>query len=57
MSTKEYIERCRIMKNKIIKFLKNPKLLFLSLGQRGFFNWMDDEKYLKIAYKIKTGGG
>ena len=40
------------MDSRIFKILKNPKLLFLTLGQRGFFNWMDDEKYIKIAYKI-----
>lgn len=40
------------MSDRVKKILKNPKLLFLTLGQRGFFNWMDDEKYIKIAYKI-----
>ena len=43
------------MKNKILKLIKKPSLLFLSLGHRGFFNWMDDDTYLKIAYKIKLG--
>ncbi|MBR3640773.1 MAG: glycosyl transferase [Oscillibacter sp.] len=29
--------------------------LFLSLGHRGFFNWMDDATYLKIAYRLTMG--
>jgi hypothetical protein len=29
--------------------------LFLSLGHRGFLNWMKDETYLKIAYWCKMG--
>lgn len=45
------------MNNKVKKFLKNPFLLFLTLGQRGFFNWIPDSLYLKIAYRIKMGGG
>ena len=36
-------------------FLKNPGLLFISLGHRGWFHWMDDETYLKIAYRVKMG--
>ena len=43
------------MGNTVKDILKNPMLLFLTLGHRGFFNWMDDEKYLKIAFKIRTG--
>lgn len=37
------------------KFFDNPMLLFYSLGHRGFFNWMSDERYLKILYKIHMG--
>lgn len=43
------------MNEKIKKFLKNPLLLFVTLGHRGFFNWMDDERYLKIVYRIQMG--
>jgi len=43
------------MNDKIKKIIKNPALLFLTLGQRGWFNWIPDEAYLKIAYRIKTG--
>ena len=38
------------MDNSIIKIVKNPALLFLTLGHREWFNWMDDQTYLKIAY-------
>ena len=43
------------MNEKIKKFLKNPFLLFVTLGHRGLFNWMDDERYLKIVYRIQMG--
>ena len=40
---------------KILKIIKNPKLLFMRLGYRGLLNWLSDETYLKIAYRIKFG--
>lgn len=43
------------MNNQIWKILKNPKLLFFSLGYRGFLGWLSDKTYLKIAYRIKFG--
>jgi hypothetical protein len=43
------------MNKKIKTILHNPALLFLTLGQRGWFNWISDETYLRIAYFIKTG--
>lgn len=43
------------MNNRVKKILKNPKLLFLTLGQRGVLNWMSDERYIKIAFKILVG--
>lgn len=39
------------MKNKIIKFLKNPYILIPKLGCRGFFKWIPDDIYLKLVYK------
>ena len=39
--------------NKVIKYIKQPSLIFLKLSSKGFFKKMDDEKYLKICYKIK----
>ena len=41
--------------SEINKFIHNPLLLFGSLGHRGFFNWMNDEQYLKILFKIRIG--
>ena len=43
------------MSSKLQSFFKNPGLLFLTLGHREFFNWMDDELYLKIAYRVRMG--
>lgn len=41
--------------NRIKKIISNPKLLFLTFGHREIFNWMDDETYLKIAFKCAMG--
>lgn len=38
------------MSNRIKDILYNPALLFLTLGHREMFNWMSDERYLKIAF-------
>lgn len=38
-----------------MRILKKPSLLFLTLGHMGFFDWMDDETYLKKAFKIRMG--
>lgn len=35
--------------------IKQPSLLFLTFGHRGFFNWMSDIQYLRIAYQIEMG--
>ncbi len=35
--------------------LKNPLKIFFSLGHRGLLNWMSDETYLKIGYRIRMG--
>ena len=43
------------MAKSIKNFFENPGLLFISLGHRGWFHWMDDETYLKIAYQVKMG--
>lgn len=44
-----------IMGRHIYDIIKKPQLLFLSLGHRGWFNWMGDRFYLKIAYRIEMG--
>lgn len=41
------------MIDKFMKYIKNPLELFLVLGNREFLNWIDDEKYIKIAHRIK----
>lgn len=41
--------------DRIKRIKENPKLLFLTLGHRGFFNWMSDKQYLKAAFKIRMG--
>ncbi len=43
------------MSRSIKEILKNPLLLFVTLGHRELLNWMNDETYLKIAYRIKMG--
>ena len=43
------------MSKSIKNFIANPGLLFISLGHRGWFHGMDDETYLKIAYRAKMG--
>ena len=45
----------KIVAKSIMDFVKKPGLLFISLGHRGWFHHMDDEKYLKIAYYSKMG--
>ena len=39
--------------NKYLNFITHPQNLFLTLGRKNFLNWMDDEKYIKIAHRIK----
>ncbi len=40
---------------KIINIGLHPSNIFFSLANKGLLNWMSDEKYLKIYYKLKTG--
>lgn len=37
---------------KIINYFKNPKKIILYLMNKEFFNWIDDETYLKIKYRL-----
>lgn len=37
------------------KYLKAPWKIFRPLGDRGLFNWMSDEQYLKILYLTQMG--
>jgi len=42
-------------KDKILNYIKNPLLIILSLGYRGFFKWIPDEPYLKLIFHCKMG--
>lgn len=43
------------MNKTISKLWKNPLLLMVSLGHRGYFNWMSDRTYLRMVFFIKMG--
>lgn len=43
------------MDKRIENIINNPARLFLTFGRRGLFNWVSDEQYLKIAYRIEVG--
>lgn len=43
------------MGNSLKEIVKRPHLLFLTLGHRGWFNWMSDEQYIRIAYRARMG--
>lgn len=43
------------MNKKLKKILKNPLMLIASLGHRGWLNWMSDEAYLRLVYRICIG--
>jgi len=48
-----YVEVGLVGQSRLIRLLKRPQYLFLILGHRGFFKWMNDVTYLKIAYWCK----
>ena len=37
---------------KMIKYIKNPSNIIIYLMNKNFFNWMSDEQYLKIKYRL-----
>ena len=43
------------MSRTIKDFINNPGLLFVTLGHRGWWNWIDDETYLRIIFRIRMG--
>ena len=43
------------MSKSLKEICRKPMLLFMTLGHRGLLNWVDDETYLKIAYRIRMG--
>ena len=40
------------MNDRLKRIISNPGIVFLGLGGRGFFKWMSDRTYLKIAYRL-----
>ena len=43
------------MNERIKQLIENPKRIFFTLGHYGLLKWMNDEKFLRIAYKIRMG--
>ena len=43
------------MSRSLKELFRNPMLLFMTLGHRELLNWVDDETYLKIAFKVSMG--
>lgn len=41
--------------NRLKFYLKNPRQIYLLFAVRGFFNWMPDDWYLKMVYKLHIG--
>ncbi|MBO4897227.1 MAG: glycosyl transferase [Clostridia bacterium] len=41
--------------DRIKHYIKHPNRIYAFFANRGFFNFMPDDKYLKMAYKLKTG--
>ena len=37
------------------RFFKNNKYRFIVLASHGFFDWMNDERYLKLKYRVMLG--
>jgi len=43
------------IKRHIKRLTENPYHILSVLAYRGFFNWLSDEKYLKLLYKGRFG--
>lgn len=43
------------MKLNVIMNKLHPRRLFILLGRKGFFNWLNDRQYLRIAFRCKMG--
>lgn len=42
-------------KNALKVYLENPGKLVLRIGKNSFLKYLDDERYLKLSYRINTG--
>ena len=38
-----------------LSLLNTPGKMFLPISNKGFFNWMPDRLYLKIAFRMQMG--
>ncbi len=38
--------------NKILSYLKDPKVLFFGLAKRGWLNWMPDKTYVRLGFRL-----
>ena len=36
----------------LTEYIKNPSLIWIGMANHGFFNWLNDERYLTIRYRI-----
>ncbi|MGE5579016.1 MAG: ATP-grasp fold amidoligase family protein [Bacillota bacterium] len=43
------------MEKHLARYVKNPRCILASLGQRGLLNWLDDERYLKLLFSCRMG--
>ena len=41
------------MNSRVKELMQNPLRIFFTLGHHGLLNWMYDETYLKIGYRIR----
>ena len=41
------------MNSRVKELMQNPLRIFFTLGHHGLLNWMSDETYLKIGYRIR----
>lgn len=42
-----------MLRKKLLKLMKDPSVIAVYLLGKGLLNWMDDEQYLKIAYRLR----
>ena len=40
-------------KEKFIKIVHHPELIWSAFGALGILNWISDERYLKINYRLQ----
>lgn len=48
-------ERIMALLHKLKRFLTNKDYRWMILANKGFFDWMDDEAYIRIQYRTHFG--